>query len=358
MIGENESALLNKLVAARTGFDVEAIMMSLPVVPVEDYHWISNSERHGAWQPGKLHWVPVGRNRGNAGNIKHAGEPFNPIAERLVNGMEALIELMRLIEADQDPDKLPPESPRDAVLRYFGLPKLDVLEGYSDDKRKKLRAIASELQQKLQIHLDQDKASKQFAVTIRDFGIGQTPNDMSETLLSLTESDKPDKPYLIGLYGQGGSSAYAASEYSVVISRRAANLRRTSDDGQIGWSIVRHVYPVGRRDPYFAYLAIDEDGHVPRLALNSGDNADFDSGTHFCHLNYDFGGAKSAVSRQLYQALNHVLFNPVLPYELYAMKDKPDPMRGTAQRLALQTRRASESESLDKSFSDLVVEAG
>ena len=39
------------------------------------------------------------------------------------------------------------------------------------------------------------------------------------------------------------------------------------------------------------------------------------------------------LTNELYQALNHVLFNPILPYELYAMKDDPDPMRGTAQRL-------------------------
>jgi len=43
--------------------------------------------RAGSWQPGSLHWVrPVGRDRGNGGRIKLAGEPMNPLAERLVNG--------------------------------------------------------------------------------------------------------------------------------------------------------------------------------------------------------------------------------------------------------------------------------
>lgn len=358
MVNVKDIDLLKNLVAARTSFDVEAILTSLPVVPVEEYHWTSDSERYGEWQQGKLHWIPVGRSRGNAGRISLAGEPFNPIAERLVNGMEALIELKRLAEIVQEPHRKQPSSPRDAVMRYFGLPKLDVLEAYADEERKKLRNIASQLQKQLQVHLDQDKSSKQFAVTIRDFGIGQTPNDVSETLLSLGQSGKPDKPYLIGLFGQGGSSAYSASEYSVVVSRRAEELRNTDEDGMIGWSIVRRVYPDERRDPYFAYLAIDESGRVPRvLASESHDEVEFDCGTHFCHIDYDFGGIKSEVSRQLYQALNHVLFNPVFPYELYAMKDTPDPMRGTAQRLARQTKKASRSESVDKSFSDLTVES-
>jgi hypothetical protein len=48
-----------------------------------------------------------------------------PPAERLINGMEALIEMMRLRELLKTPDASPPCSPREAVLRYFGLPALD-----------------------------------------------------------------------------------------------------------------------------------------------------------------------------------------------------------------------------------------
>ena len=54
----------------------------------------------------------------------------------------------------------------------------------------------------------------------------------------------------------------------------------------------------------------------------------------------------------MYQSLNHVLFNPILPYDLYAMKEKPELMQGTGQRLARQVaimKRKQESV-LDKSF--------
>ena len=56
----------------------------------------------------------------------------------------------------------------------------------------------------------------------------------------------------------------------------------------------------------------------------------------------------------MYPALNHVLFNPVMPYNLFALKDTPEPMLGTAQRLARQVRLISKSVGrqavLDKSF--------
>jgi hypothetical protein len=349
--------MLLRLMNARTSAAVDDVIAALPVVSPDQYQWVTNTERQGTWQEGKLHWVPVGLNRGNGANIKLAGEPFNPIAERVVNGMEALIELHRLLELLEDPNAPEPISPRAAVERYFGLPKLDEIERMPEPSRSQLRSLVSEVQKKLKLMLDYDPGSSEFAVTIRDLGMGQTPERMKSTLLSLTQSDKPDKKYLIGLFGQGGSSAYHASDYSVIISRRAPQLRQAAEDERIGWTIVRQMFQEGRRDTYWAYLASSKDGSVPSFGAAAADVASFHQGSHLCHIGYGFGGAKSAVSRQIYQAMNHLLFNPILPYELYAMKEKPDAMRGTAQRLALRVRDENKQKksSLSKSFPQLNV---
>jgi len=71
---------------------------------------------------------------------------------------------------------------------------------------------------------------------------------------------------------------------------------------------------------------------VPHVAAAHADKAGFEQGAHFCHIAYDFGASDSAIARSMYQSLNHVLFNPVMPYELFALKDMPEPMLGTAQR--------------------------
>jgi hypothetical protein len=99
----------------------------------------------------------------------------------------------------------------------------------------------------------------------------------------------------------------------------------------IGWTIVKKVIPRGRRDPYYAYLATLPDGRVP--SLEAGEDNAFPHGTLFRHMGYDFGRQGGAVARTLYYALNHVLFNPILPYDLYAMKTQPDAMHGTSYRL-------------------------
>jgi hypothetical protein len=342
--------LLTRLLDARTTAQVEAIIAGMPVVPPEQYQWLSEEERSGPWQPGKLHWVPVGRDRGNGGRIKLAGEPMNPLAERLVNGMEALIELARLRELQKKPGASVPASPRDAVLRYFGFPKLDSIERLDDDERKEKRKLVDSVRKNLSITLDFEKKVKQFAVTVRDHGMGQSPANIHKTLLSLGRTDKADKPYLIGVFGQGGSSAFSIAKYSVVISRRAPDIRKPGDSDGAGWTIVREIQPKGRRDPYFAYLANTESGAVPHVDAEQADKAGFGQGAHFCHIGYDFGSFDSAITRTMYQSLNHVLFNPVLPYELFALKDTPEPMLGTAQRLARRVRLFGRNIALDKSF--------
>ena len=349
---QDASDLLGRLLAARTSAEVEAIMSGLPIVAPEDYQWMSAEDRSGAWQPGKFHWIPVGMDRGNGGRIKLAGEPMNPLAERLVNGMESLIELARIRELLRNSGAVMPASPRDAVLRYFGFPKLDSIERLDEDERKDKRALVDKVRKELSITLDHDKKSKEFAVTIRDHGMGQVPAMTHKTLLSLGRTDKADKPYLIGVFGQGGSSAFSISKYSIIVTRRAPNIRGLGDDPGVGWSIIREIHPKGRRDPYYAYLAATEDGAVPRAEAAEGDKANFIQGAHFCHIGYDFGASDSAIARSMYQSLNHVLFNPVMPYELFALKQTPEPMLGSAQRLARRVRLFGRGIALDKSFAD------
>lgn len=348
--------VVKKLWVARSTEQVDAALRELPIVDANDYQLDFQGKPTGTWKRGHLHWLPVGLDRGNSGRIKLAGEPVNPMAERLVNGMEAIIELERLRELQKDSMAEMPATPRDAASRYFGLPRLDSIPRMEPDEIRRHRDLVDQVRRKLMIMLTYDKKSREFAVVIRDHGMGQTPSRMHETLLSLGQSDKADKPYLIGVFGQGGSSTFAASECSVILSRRAPDLVKSDHDAGLGWSVVRHVFPKKySRSSYFAYLAESEDGRVPSIDSTAADKLGFKMGSQFCHVKYDFASSESAVTRLLYQALNHVLFNPILPYELYAMKDKPELMQGTGQRLARQVVLIGRQGTLDKSFAPQAV---
>ena len=264
--------LLGRLLNARATAQVEAIMAGLPIVSPEQYQWLADGVRGLAARPSALD--PVGMDRGNGGRIKLAGEPMNPLAERSVNGMESLIELARLREL-KNPGRGDADQP---ARRGAALLRLPANRWHRAARRRGAKGETRPGRQGPQEPLDHSRPrqkSKQFAVTIRDHGMGQVPAMMHKTLLSLGRTDKADKPYLIGVFGQGGSSAFSISEYSIVVTRRAADIRNTDDDAGAGWSIVREIQPKGRRDPYYAYLAATEDGAVPRVDAAEADKAGF-----------------------------------------------------------------------------------
>jgi hypothetical protein len=348
-----DADLLDLLVKARTTAQIETILRQLEVVSSDEYFFDPNGNSTAKWKPGYLHWVPVGSERGNSGRIKLAAEPTGPIAERVINGMEAIIELKRLRELKKNRNAAMPPDPRAAVLRYFQLPRLDLIPGLPLEQRRVMVQRINDTRKNLAVHLTYE--DQEFAFLIRDHGMGQLASCVHTTLLSLGRSDKVEKPYLIGVFGQGGSSAFAASRYSVVITRRATDLLGPGDQDRIGWSIVKEIRPRGTKDSYYAYLAETEDGRVPSIDPAAAKKVGFGAGSHFCHLRYDLGRSGQQVARRLYQMLNHILFNPIMPYDLYSIKTEPDLMQGTAQRLARKVRQVGPAMSLDRSFGPLAV---
>ena len=344
----NPVDFMAKAVKAVTSSDIEVLLSQLPITLEDDYTFNEEHPETG-WRPGHFHWIPVGRERGNAGRIKQANQPVNPIAERAINGMEAIIEMARHRELAIDPTSAAPASPREAVNRYFGIPQLDALPKLEESELSKaIRVKARELARQVRVRLMYDKTAREFTVAIEDDGIGQTPPWIHRTLLSLGSTTKADKWYLIGVFGQGGSSAYAVSKYSWVVSRRASDLLEGEQDG-LGWTIIKHVFPKGRRDDYFAYLACSPEGKVPYISASEADAAQIRNGTRFVHIAYDFGRGGSAITRQLYPALNHVLYNPVLPFELY-VGPTTAVVYGNGYRLSLLGQGRGTAPALDKVF--------
>jgi hypothetical protein len=346
---------IGKAIKATTATDIDALLGELRITPEDDYTY-DEAKPEAGWREGNFHWLPVGKERGNAGRINQANLPVNPIAERAINGMEAIIELARQRELLSDPNAPAPTSPRDAVARYFQIPPLDQLPKLDNSEASKAARIrARDLARQLRVRLFFDKASREFTVSVEDDGIGQSPSMLHRTLLSLGSTTKADKWYLIGVFGQGGSSTYAVSKsYSWVLSRRAPDLLYGEPDG-MGWTIIKHVFPKGMRDHYYAYLACDPDGRVPFVSKSVADSLAISHGTRFVHIAYDFGRGGSAITRQLYRAMNHVLFNPVLPFELFT-SPTPDLIYGNGYRMSLLgSSKATDAAALDKTFPPLPV---
>ena len=350
----NPVELLRATTQSITSMAVEAILGRLPIVSENDYKFDPENPSD-TWQEGRLHWFPVGRDPGNAGRIKLGSTTEVPIGERVINSMEGIIELMRRLELQRDPHAVAPATPREAALRYFDLPPLDLVPTRTEDIRgKKPADYTAELSYRIKVRLLREEGrEKEYTIVIEDDGIGQTAARMHKTILGLGSSEKSDKGYLVGVFGQGGSSAFDVSEYSWLVSRRAPELT-DSKGGGVGWTIVKHII-VPPKYQFYAYLAAHPDGRVPTLPEEAADGIELTRGTRIGHVGYKF--AKSDHAYGLFQSLNHLLFNPVLPFRVYTKSDrtKSDIVRGNGYRLS--TLHLNEEQSgLDKRFTPQTVE--
>lgn len=239
-----------------------------------------------------VRWVPVGGREANRGIIEVSGDPGRALMERVTNGIDAVL------EAEHDEHRGIPDcrSPKEAARAWLNVPD----DGLSEMTPGQRRSLA----QRVTIRLLPGEAKETRVVEVVDRGIGLTPQQMPRTILSLNESNKIQKHYLAGTYGQGGSSTFTASRYTLLASRHGT-------DPAIGFTVVRFLDlpPEQFKTGHYVYLTLD--GAVLTAEVPTGD---FPSGTVVRHIGYDLSGYPSPLGpNSLYGLLNQVLFDPVLP---------------------------------------------
>ena len=226
---------------------------------------------------GDWNWVPLGGRKNNAGSVNLAVESGQALVERITNGMDAHIELA--YDLAGKPSHL--ESPRDAVLHLWGIGAVRLTR-----ESPAVSKFIDEMAPKTSVRVIGKISGGYSTAIINDTGIGQHPDDLPMTILSLGESNKVSKPYLIGAFGQGGSSTFAYCPYSIIISRRHPEcLGKRSDE--IGWTIVRKYDDDSLKTFRYEYL-VDSNGLVPRinpLAMKSH-KLTFEHGTRITHVAY------------------------------------------------------------------------
>ena len=261
----------------------------------------------GAMSGSGWKWVPLGGRENNAGSVNLAVESGHALVERITNGLDAHIELQ--FEKAGRPAGL--DSPRSAVTEFW---KLDA--GRLTRQSDQMAQFIDNMAPKTLVRVVGSKVRRGSAVVVEDSGIGQHPNDFSRTLLSLGESNKINKPYLMGAFGQGGSSTFAYCPYSTVFSRRHRDCLEGRAD-KIGWTIVRKYDDDSLKVFRYEYL-VEENGGIPTLDPDYLDSIDlpFNSGTRFVHVAYDLGRLNAQWSLVGYRYFDNLLFDPVLPYRI------------------------------------------
>ena len=248
-------------------------------------------ERYLATNLENCRFLPVGRRPNNRGAIEIASDAGRSIIERVTNMLDAVLEL----EHEKHGGKPDCRTPREAASAWLGVPEKDGLSALTNPQRQDLAKLAV-------LRLEPGEGSQSRIVTVIDQGIGMKPKDMGGTILSLNESNKIQKHYLAGTYGQGGSSTYAFCKYTVIVSRRRGVDR-------VGFTIVKYEdLPVEEyKTGHYVFLA---NGDVP--LETEAEPTDIEYGTIVRHFGYDLTRYTSALGpRSVYGILGRTLFDPV-----------------------------------------------
>ena len=325
-----EAELLERLRAARGAPEVTTI--------VEEF-----LASHPA---GECAWLPIGGRENNRGTIELSADPGRSAVERLTNGIDAVL------EAQYELHNGIPEcrSPKEAASAWLNVPE----GGLSQLTTTQRRALA----QQVSVKILAGEGRESRILEIRDTGIGLSPDSMAGTILSLNESNKMQKHYLAGAYGQGGSSSFAPSKWTLIASRH---------DGLpiIGFTIVRYqdlppeTYKMGR----YVYLTLNG-----KVLETEQPVAVFEPGTLVTHFGYDLSPYPSPVGpNSFYGLLNEVLFDPVLPvwlddFEVHGyrrvIKGSRNALNGAVDEGDEERRRTNLSHNIPLFFTSLGADYG
>ena len=261
----------------------------------------------GAQSAGSWKWVPLGGRENNAGSVNLAVESGQALVERITNSLDAHIELQ--YELSDFPSGI--DSPKSAVARLWQLEA-----GRLSRQSQQMADFIDEMAPRTLVRVIGSSRRRKSSVIVADSGIGQHPRDFPTTLLSLGESNKVDKPHLLGAFGQGGSSTFAYCPYTVVVSRRQLDCLDGKSD-LTGWTIVRQYDDDTLKVFRYEYL-VDEDGNIPTLDPDYLESIDLDHqpGTRIVHIAYDLGKLNTRWSLVGFRYFDNLLFDPVLPYRI------------------------------------------
>lgn len=241
---------------------------------------------------GVIQWAAIGGNQNNRGPIEVSADPGRSLIERVTNAIDAVIELAH----NEKQGRPTCTTPSQAATVWFGVPQKG-LGGLSQADRQTLAS-------NVEIRLREGDGKELRTVEIQDKGIGILPADMPNTILSINKSNKLQKFYLAGTFGQGGSSTYYNSKLTLIVSRQKGS-------SEVGFTLVRfHDLPADQfKSGCYEYLTLG--GAIPSIPAAV---QHFSNGTLIRHFGYELSKYDAALGpNSLYGLLNQVLFDPVLP---------------------------------------------
>jgi hypothetical protein len=256
----------------------------------------------------KILWENVGKRRNNLATINIGTDPAAGVTERITNAIDAVLE--KEWKNQGEPKGF--RSPRKAVENWF-----DIEEGKVSKIKSARDKKIETLSDKVRVTLYDSGKDTKPTVEIRDKGIGLEPEDFSKTILDLNGSNKIGKLHLMGAFGQGGSTALAYNNYTIIISKPHFKKDGRSKS-KIAFTIVR-INPGDielDKHEWYEYMLDKTTGQPFTLEI---EDEIFEPGTLVRHVLMDLGKYKGKIttpSNSLWYLAHNYLFDPIIPFTI------------------------------------------
>ena len=291
---------------------------------------ISILKNYNLWDNQK-YWNLVGNQKGlNNHSIigSQQSNPANALVEKLVNSGDSAL-MLKCHESGLNPKS--PEAPsnlKEAVSSFFHVEDGRWIDA-DINKKSKLAEKYCNL-----IVTGEKGPGANPTYTIIDSAEGQEPEDFQNTFLSLTQKNKSDISFVQGKFGMGSYGAVnfcKVEGLQLILSKRNPAIANKTSDNSWGFTIIRQIEPTGQqRLPEWFYLVID--GEIPQFKAKCLDlmpgvypnpyGLKFEYGSFVKLYNYDIGASlRSNITLDLYNKLNTLLVNPVVPIKLYERRE-------------------------------------
>lgn len=253
-----------------------------------------------------IDWRPVDDNENNLATINLGSDPAAGVIERITNAIDAVI------DAAWHENGCPADvkSPRAASAAWFNVPRGRLRE-IKDARDEVILDIVG----KITVTFRDSERADRPTVDIRDLGTGISPDQFDETILSLHKSRKLKKLFLAGAFGQGGSTALAYSQYTLIVSRPS---KWISDIDETGFTIVRFNPGDVNTDKHGVYEYLVGAQTSKPLVISHKD-CDFEAGTLVRHISMDLGKYNRGITIPTdspWWLTHNYLFDPVLPFTI------------------------------------------
>lgn len=234
---------------------------------------------------------PVGNRENNRGTIEVATDASRSLLERVINAHDAVLELEHEMHGGRPDCK----TPREAAMVWLGVPEKEGLAKLSVAKRQ-------ELAKRTVVTIDPGDGPEARTISVQDLGTGIAADRLEGTILSLNASNKMQKFYLAGTYGQGGSSTFVFSKFVFIASRRHG-----TDEIVFTLVFYQDLPPDHYKSGHYVYVV--DDG---KPMVISAKDEDMPHGTLVKHFGFDLTGYTGSFGpRSVYGSLQRLMFDPV-----------------------------------------------